>query len=561
MPRSQAAANESRKIALTDGHEDGESDSMESSTLSDEGPDSPDTRMFQEPGANTILLMQWQDSVYDQAFLRPLQERRCAKQGTWRYQLGALTNVLLLLGLNIVLQGVVTYKVSQLDSRQRHKFYDHLTEVCQRVDSSVFKFRRRLAEQPADGIYMDCGMMAISGLTIPGFADINQDGIWTMDEALQSGKELVALMPEREALIDWTFDRLLKIARKDRLRSWHGSHEELRAATRNFTVIPMNILHGELPFIELCATQDSHTCTNLEGREILASRIPLPNGTAYAANERIEICRDVLHEYCPVLFGERFYLYRDRSQDLCGEQSSVWRRDLNLRQVWYHRSYQYDLSADGFSSWQYFVFLFVILFIWMSAILKEFRRMGEWWRMMWQIPVRDKGPHLQYSGEDDSYEVVAIPHRHWHLTVWLNLVPRMLIMVALMTVGNLYLVRAESYTDLIMNSVSLAFLIEIDEMVFASLVRHEDQDILAKIKPFQARSLSTRIHGRNDATLGFATMIIFCALIFEAYCYVSPGGKVNMGIMLKCLCENLGTGCVSAQILGGVEQFQPPSGY
>mmetsp|Transcript_9665 Transcript_9665/g.24157 ORF Transcript_9665/g.24157 Transcript_9665/m.24157 type:complete len:231 (-) Transcript_9665:56-748(-) len=227
---------------------------------------------------------------------------------------------------------------------------------------------------------------------------------------------------------------------------------------------------------------------------------------------------------------------------------SFWNRTSKLRTVFYERSFRFATGADAVVTKPYMMFLYVILLIWFAAMVQEFREILLWWLMMYKLPV-DETEHCLISHEDHTVSVVAVPSLHKWITITLNLVPRSVICIGLLLTGVRFLIRAEDYADLILNSVALGFLIEVDNMLFAALASDTCKHLVRELRPYRMRTLG--LGNWNLQTLFWTGGIIALALYFEAWSYFRPGGKEDMGVALTCLCQVSGIRCVGSQVLGG----------
>mmetsp|Transcript_44633 Transcript_44633/g.142315 ORF Transcript_44633/g.142315 Transcript_44633/m.142315 type:complete len:145 (+) Transcript_44633:1314-1748(+) len=110
-------------------------------------------------------------------------------------------------------------------------------------------------------------------------------------------------------------------------------------------------------------------------------------------------------------------------------------------------------------------------------------------------------------------------------------------------------IQAEDYADLILNSVALGFLIEVDNMLFAAIASDTCKHLVRELRPYRMRTVG--LGNWNVQSLFWTCGIIAFALSFETWSYFRLGGKEDMGVALTCLCQVSGTRCVASQILGG----------
>eukprot|EP00928_Gymnodinium_smaydae_P061064 TRINITY_DN4511_c0_g1_i1.p1 TRINITY_DN4511_c0_g1~~TRINITY_DN4511_c0_g1_i1.p1 ORF type:complete len:154 (+),score=13.77 TRINITY_DN4511_c0_g1_i1:128-589(+) len=137
----------------------------------------------------------------------------------------------------------------------------------------------------------------------------------------------------------------------------------------------------------------------------------------------------------------------------------------------------------------------------------------------------------------------------------INILPRTIVCVWLSIVGSFFLIRADDYGDLILNSVALGFLIQIDNMLFGAVVGDDSKDLLGKCEPIKIVHKTTYVcdflHLHLPPKVPYTIFIMGVSLGLITYSYTHPGGKNDTGLALSCLCHAEGSTCVSAQILGG----------
>lgn len=226
-------------------------------------------------------------------------------------------------------------------------------------------------------------------------------------------------------------------------------------------------------------------------------------------------------------------------------------------------------------------FLLVILSIWWMLVWQEVRRCSLWWSLLISTPVvkeARKAVEIKYEKvtededgrEKEVFQVGEIkihgqPRWHKLFTAIVILIPRTVVCVCLAVVGTLFLLEADDYTDLILNSVALGFLIDIDDMLYAAIVGASDKFTLGKIQDVhwhwpvcplfnRARKVSKGwMRGLDKPEMPNMLVIILVCAISIYYVYYTNlwgEGKIVKGQALNCLCQAEGHQCLNAQILG-----------
>jgi len=130
--------------------------------------------------------------------------------------------------------------------------------------------------------------------------------------------------------------------------------------------------------------------------------------------------------------------------------------------------------------------LFVCFILFTIGINKDIREtilMSLWVK---EFPTSEEVEELEYvEKEDGEKELISgIPMWYKLFVVFFVLLPKAGLALLLWLVGGVYLVRSDSVETLILNSVALFFVMEIDEMIWKNLIPTEHQ--LITIEEFPA---------------------------------------------------------------------------
>jgi len=519
---------------------------------------SSDTDVIDLSPEDVAELTEWSvnldGSIYDSSVLMPLMKSQTASPAGFVF--GLLGSLLLLL-LNGILQFFVLAKVSELTEIQNSATQAKLFSLCKMRNTS-FPFAKRLDDQPADGVYWDCGPLTATLLAgVPALVnfDIDGDGAWSKSDAEtqleidnQYGKESQTTLVLRHFL-----DR----ARQEKLDSQrHLTSAESVEATKNFTQLPISWLENERFNIELCVSSDPYLCGNLEARGILEG-----HNFGDTSNARIRQCEHVMNDFCPELFGQYYDVYKAWSYELCGDRTTIWLDEERIIASSYGLVRAYSTLRDAIVSPLYASFLLVMLGIWWMSMLVEMREILNWWVVMLWYPLSDAdGTAPVVVHHDGRVQVNAIPAPYKAMTIIANLVPRTILCAWLTYVGSLFLISADDYENLILNGVALAFLIEVDNMLFAAVVSSEAKRAVYECTPLKVSVphwISCLRWVRTVSQTSLYTIFLVSlnlALLFQAY--YGDQGKFEVADSLRCLCQAEGPKCVTAQMLGGTPWLQ-----
>eukprot|EP00931_Biecheleriopsis_adriatica_P073649 TRINITY_DN47891_c0_g1_i1.p1 TRINITY_DN47891_c0_g1~~TRINITY_DN47891_c0_g1_i1.p1 ORF type:complete len:567 (+),score=127.41 TRINITY_DN47891_c0_g1_i1:111-1811(+) len=488
-----------------------------------------------------------EQSIYSRSLLAPLiQESKtgcCTKRAVW------FSTVMLLL-LNMSLQFVILVKVQRLTDENNAEVHDKLFGafgLCARRSARSLPFKPLLGDKLDE--YFDCGPLTPSIVANLQLLDEDGDGFWELPEA-SNVEDAWHVKYQKLVQLKRLLRKLLEMARAGRLAAQRGSDVSTwKAATQNFTVLPMGWIAAQQGDLDLCAVTDERLCGNLEVRGILQAKL---RGIT-EKDDRISKCADIVGNWCPEIFGEVFKSYTAWGKELCGSPNALWDSQRELRTVEFREADRYSSRQreEGVNTWMFRSFVLLILMIWWMTIFTEWREILDWWIVLFLIPSHP--PVLLH--DDGKIEILCVPMCLKCVTIFLNVLPRTVIGLATVYCGSNFLVSSDNYMDLILNSVALAFLIQIDEMLHSALVAKREKQDLEDCMPIQVRHPCFALLDKCSTCLPFplvsASFVLGCCIATLWDAYTKKGGKNDMGFGLSCLCHVEGTYCLAAQLLGG----------
>jgi hypothetical protein len=493
------------------------------------------------------------ESVYDQALVAPLLRGK---------RFLAYFSSLLVLAVNLGLQGLVLYKVHDLTQAHEREIKGKTFSLCKHRSAGSMPFHRNLGEEvnretaPADGVYIGCAPLDSTMLaSTVSVLDVNDDDYWTRDEAATLKRKWEEHY-DKESNLPEMFDIYINRARLGRMNhQGGGAAAKWAKETAQYTRLPMKWMAAEQQDLTICVGLNPELCGNFDARGILEKHgigRHYLEGVVVAGNltrnERIAACDDVLRSKCPDLYGQGFKVYVKWQQELCGSASSNWDDARRIITTQYSLAATYAEDDDAIVTWSYRIFLFVILTLWWMLMVEELRILWRWWIVLPAFPSEPQASGPAIEVKDDRAVVLAMPMAHKAGMVLVNLLPRTVICVWLSYVGSWFLIEADNYTDLILNSVALGFLIEIDNMLYSAVTEEEVKDMMQRCDPLAVPAAST---GDSHSSIPLTVFLLGLGSGFVMYAYVYPFGKNQVGLSLSCLCHGEGVRCITAQILGG----------
>merc|ERR1719161_2898851 len=148
---------------------------------------------------------------------------------------------------------------------------------------------------------------------------------------------------------------------------------------------------------------------------------------------------------------------------------------------------------------------------------------------------------------EESYTIEGISREH-RIVIGIMVVLRTVVVLYLGAVGCTFLVLETGYMDLLMNAVALAFVLEVDEILFGAIARTSTIEELEALNDIE---FETRLP--TEGCLGWMLLKDFWAIIlFPIIAYLlilchSLFTTAPVLDALNCGCYQLGSQCADAQ--------------
>jgi len=139
-----------------------------------------------------------------------------------------------------------------------------------------------------------------------------------------------------------------------------------------------------------------------------------------------------------------------------------------------------------------FYFLWLVLMLWVMIMVIEFRKNAKLLLDVFRVPTcPGSHPELMIKGtgggfeesdaDDDKILIVGLTPKLRICVFCVILIPKFVIGVCLMVLGMSWLSATESFSELILNSLALQFVINIDESIFEALLPEAYREDMKKV--------------------------------------------------------------------------------
>jgi len=321
--------------------------------------------------------------------------------------------------------------------------------------------------------------------------DTNGDGIWSREEAVKDEAGFEKKFSAKAFLVF----RAITVGLTDRGKMdpklWVSDEvKEMKA-------IPKPYFDYWMGDAALCSYADPKVCGTLLSRGYF--------GGAFMKNSTGKNIPDIdgALDYCVWMLSvgggcdqslpQIYKLFRALRHDQCGD-SSLFNGGLYKNP--HHpvdKVYITAVDYDGLGKHQkadeptYMFFLFLVLQLWFLALLNEMRELVKLSEFCAVFPAagEDGGLTVETSEEgDESYEITGIEPQHRQVVIAM-VVMRVILVIYLGVVGSIFLIMETGYMDLLMNAVALAFILEIDEILYGAIARACTSDELEACKELE----------------------------------------------------------------------------
>jgi len=210
-----------------------------------------------------------------------------------------------------------------------------------------------------------------------------------------------------------------------------------------------------------------------------------------------------------------------------------------LEEVWDDYPGKEELCQLGMSN---VLFYDIVILLWVLLIIREFRTTERLLRDICGMPGCSTRAEM-CKETDDSVMVVALTPCIKALVIIIVVVPKFLICAALMTLGCQWLTATTSFTDLVMNSIAMEFVTEIDNSLFETLLPVSHRNQVAEINFVKYRKKPVGAGSRSKEFEGFLRsavyLVIALAFVFSYYAVIQTVLPSNLTDLKELCVEQL----------------------
>lgn len=386
--------------------------------------------------------------------------------------------------------------------------------------------------------------------------DSNGDGIWTREEAMKDKAELEIKTGAKPFLVF----RAITVGLVDRQPYDKRLWVDPNGMVAKMEGIPKAYFDYWMGDAALCSYADPGMCSTLLSRGFFdeAMNPEHPGKEIPDIDGALDYCIFMLKVGggCDQSLPQIYKLYRASRHDECGDGHFY---PGGLKRNPYHETDRVYIIKNAYANLSkhlkadstiFKCFLFLVLMLWLLALTNEIREMIKLAEFAVVYPGAEGDLGLEIEKDDEGnekYTITGISREH-RMVIGLTCITRTGVVFYLGYVGCIFLVNEVGYMDLLMNAVALAFILEVDEIIFGAIARHSHAEDLEAINDLE---FETRLP--TEGCLGWMLEKDFWAIIlFPIIAYlliVVQSLLVTKPILdaLHCGCYQLGSQCRDAQ--------------
>jgi hypothetical protein len=384
--------------------------------------------------------------------------------------------------------------------------------------------------------------------------DTNGDGIWTREEAEKDQADLEKKLFAKPFLVF----RAITIGLVDRQPMDSRLWVDPKGMVAKMEGIPKAYFDYWMGDAAICSFADPGMCSTLLSRKIFEQAFVNPGKEIADIDGALDYCTYMLKVGggCDQSLPQIYKLYRALRHEQCGAghfyAGGLYKNPHNPTDKVYIISQAYEaldkhIKAD---SSIFGCFMFLVLMLWLLALVNEMREMIKLGEFCAITPSAKEDGGLEVSKNEDgdeTFKIVGLTTDH-RIIIALTVFMRTVVIIYLGIVGCTFLILETGYMDLLMNAVALAFVLEVDEILFGAIARASTVDTLEAIEEIEFETVLP-----TGGCLGWMLLKDFWGIIMfpmiSILIIVYHSLFVTSPILdaLNCACYQTGSQCKEAK--------------
>jgi len=388
--------------------------------------------------------------------------------------------------------------------------------------------------------------------------DTNQDGIWTRGEVMNARADLTCKFGVDPVEV---FDVILVLLKLRESIIW--LHPEVKKGT-SIQKVYFTYIMGD---IAMCGYRNEDMCGNLLQRGFFDA--PLKHGNipriGNTINSALDYCHDLLKPegFCERVLPSTYSTWKIESVQECKDpefNKFVYKDPNGGRKSLLAVDYDARQHLEVAKTPIFLTYKSCIIFMWLLLIISQMREVGK--AIAWVSQI-DAQPDTEPEDEEAAPaggrpglqkqrsvlrndEVHKIHWRHRCMLVIITFV-RLCMLVLLLYIGLMFLARQTDYIGLLLDGVALIFIVEVEEILYARVLRAEVRTAWEEREPLEILTKMGLPGMKNRADLAdIAWFILIMALSVSFLVYYTAVVVTPLYEALECACLSQGSMCREA---------------
>ena len=197
------------------------------------------------------------------------------------------------------------------------------------------------------------------------------------------------------------------------------------------------------------------------------------------------------------------------------------------------------------------VFLFIVLSLWFLSMVFELKGLivvFSWIRAFPSSADFPEGEDVleEKDGDDLTYAIRGIEDSHRRQVLFLSVI-RLSMLGVLTIVGTSLLLKSPSYMNLVMDAVSLVFVLEIAGIIYCQVLRPQIRSQVESLMPMSVKMAGWEWLNRHPALLDLVWLLSLMAVVAVVMFFHYEYTVEPLYEALKCTCLKVGDRCHEAQ--------------
>eukprot|EP00747_Dinoflagellata_sp_TGD_P145716 gnl/TRDRNA2_/TRDRNA2_176614_c7_seq1.p1 gnl/TRDRNA2_/TRDRNA2_176614_c7~~gnl/TRDRNA2_/TRDRNA2_176614_c7_seq1.p1 ORF type:complete len:611 (+),score=145.72 gnl/TRDRNA2_/TRDRNA2_176614_c7_seq1:83-1834(+) len=380
--------------------------------------------------------------------------------------------------------------------------------------------------------------------------DINNDGIWTLEEAKQVQEDIKCQLKVNSVEVFHVFIKFLE-------------------NRKHIIWLHPDVLDGKaihLPYfkyaagdIQVCGFKTTDMCPNLLKRgffdaALTHGTVPRVGNTTESA---LKYCHALLASggFCEKTLPSTYSVWKKEAVEECGAPSySPFTYEhptsgemKSMLSVDYEARQDYEMAQTPF----HITYKSLIIFLWILAMCVEAKGLVLLANLLLVVEISKDGTDAveeDGDGDDIKYSITKMMQNERMIIGFFTFCRAVMLMV-LSKVGTELLLKQNGYIDLVMDAVSLVFVMEISGILYTQAIRPKaQQEINDHVEPMPVEPLGPESFKKNPALQDIFWIFVVVALVAYVMSEYIQTTVKPLYDALECTCVQKGEKCREAQL-------------